>query len=415
MSAVCEAAVIGAGPYGLSIAAHLRARGVALRVFGRPMWSWRMEMPAGMHLKSEGFASNLYEPEGLFTLKSFCAGNDLPYRDWGVPVPLATMTAYGTAFQRRFVPELEERVVTAVRETREGFFLKFEDGGGCFARRVVVATGIGAYCHLPEALRQLPCELVTHSFGHHDLTPFKGRDVTILGAGSSALDLAGIMHGEGMSVRLVARRPNLQWAGKLLSEHRTRYQRLRYPMSGMAPGLRSRFYEDAPMLVRLLPRETRLKIFRTFLGPAGPWWMKDRVEREVPLLLGRSLRSAEPAGGRLRLVLDGTDGTREIVTDHVIAATGFKIDVRQLSFLGDNLRKRLSTVEGMPVLSAHFESNVRGLYFVGLASAPTFGPLMRFMLGAGFAARRVSAHVTRAAFKDHAAPYPGEPTRVRPA
>jgi FAD-dependent urate hydroxylase len=414
MSAVCEAAIIGAGPYGLSIAAHLRARGVGLRIFGRPMWSWRMEMPAGMHLKSEGFASSLSEPEGRFTLESFCAGNELPYRDWGMPVPLATMTACGMAFQRRFVPELEERIVTAVHETREGFFLKFEDGGGCSARRVIVATGIGAFAHLPEALRPLPRELVTHSFGHHDLAPFKGRDVTILGAGSSALDLAGLMRQEGLTIRLVARRPKLQWAGEPVPEQRSLYQRLRYPMSGMAPGLRSRFYEDAPDLVRLLPRATRHKIYRTFLGPAGPRWMKERVEREVPLLLGRNVRAAEPTGRRLRLVLEGAGGTHEIVTDHVIAATGFRIDVRQLAFLDDRLRERVRTVAGMPQLSANFESSVRGLYFVGLASAPTFGPLMRFMLGAGFAARRVASHVTKTALKERAA-FPGEPSRIRAA
>jgi len=373
-----------------------------------------MEMPDGMCLKSEGFASSLSDPERQLTLKSFCAEQNLPYRNWGLPVPLATMTSYGLTFQRRFVPELEERIVTSVRETQEGFFLKFEDGGGCFARRVVVATGIGAYAHLPELLRQLPRELVTHSFGHHALSPFKGRDVTILGAGSSALDLAGIMHQAGLNIRVVARKAKLQWAGEPVPEHRSLYQRLRYPMSGMAPGLRSRFYEDAPDIVRLLPRATRHQIFRTFLGPAGPWWMKDMVEREVPLLLGRDIRSAAPSGGRLRIILDGADGTQEIMTDHLIAATGFKIDVGRLGFLGDTLRDRIGAVNGMPTLSANFESSVRGLYFVGLASAPTFGPLMRFMLGSDFAARRVSAHVTRAALRERAS-LPREPSRVRAA
>jgi thioredoxin reductase len=414
MSAVCEVAVIGAGPYGLSIAAHLGARGIDFRAFGRPMWNWRMEMPEGMRLKSEGFASNLYEPEGAFTLEAYCAAHKLPYRAWGVPVPIETQCAYGVEFQKRFVPDLEDRVVTSLAETREGFFLHFEDGDGCFARRVVVATGIGAFQHLPEALRPLPRELARHSFGVHELRQFQGRDVTILGAGSSALDLAGILHERGISVRLVARKPKLQWAGEPLPEHRSLYQRIRYPMSGMAPGLRSRFYEDGPMLVRLLPRETRLGIFRSFLGPAGPWWMKGLVEREVPLMLGRTVKSAEPAGERLRLELDGPDGTHTVVTDHLIAATGFKIDVRRLAFLGGALRKRLRTTDGMPELSSHFEASVKGLYFVGLASAPTFGPLMRFMLGGGFAARRVSAHIAKEARKERTTSY-SETPQVRAA
>ncbi|HUK57665.1 MAG TPA: NAD(P)-binding domain-containing protein [Stellaceae bacterium] len=414
MSSTCEVAIIGAGPYGLSLAAHLRARGVSLRIFGRPMWSWRHEMPASMHLKSEGFASNLFEPEGQFTLASFCAANKVPYRAWGLPVALQTMCAYGIAFQLRCVPELEERMVVAVRGTREGFFLKFDDGGGCFARRVVVAAGIGAYVHMPDVLKPLSRAHVTHSYGHSDLAPFKGRDVTILGAGSSALDLAGLMHQEGIAVRLVARRPSLRWAGEPLPEHRSLYQRLRYPMSGMAPGVRSRIYEDAPDLVRLLPRTMRQHIYGTFLGPAGPWWMKKLVEREVPLVLGRSLRAAEPQGEKLRLVLEGAKGQEEILTDHLIAATGFRIDVRKLGFFDDTLREGIATAAGVPVLSAHFQSSVPGLYFVGLAAAPTFGPLMRFMLGAGFAARRVATHVTRAALRERTT-YPSEPTRVRTA
>ena len=54
--------VIGAGPYGLSIATHLRAQQLSFRIFGEPMASWRHHMPQGMSLKSEGFASDLYDP-----------------------------------------------------------------------------------------------------------------------------------------------------------------------------------------------------------------------------------------------------------------------------------------------------------------------------------------------------------------
>jgi hypothetical protein len=96
---------------------------------------------------------------------------------------------------------------------------------------------------------------------------------------------------------------------------------------------------------------------------------------------------------RLRLAGNGPVG--EVLTDHVIAATGFKIDVRRLPFLAETVGPALSVFEGAPVLSANFESSVRGLYFVGLPAAPTFGPLMRFMLGAGYTARRLSAHLAK--------------------
>ena len=83
-----DAAIIGAGPYGLSIAAHLRALGISFAIFGEPMLSWRNHMPSGMFLKSEGFASSLYDPKGSFTLRHYCAERGLPYRDIGLPVPV---------------------------------------------------------------------------------------------------------------------------------------------------------------------------------------------------------------------------------------------------------------------------------------------------------------------------------------
>ena len=83
---------------------------------------------------------------------------------------------------------------------------------------------------------------------------------------------------------------------------------------------------------------------------------------------------------------------REIVTEHVIAATGYKVDLERLKFLSPEIRSRLKTVQGAPMLSSTFESSVPGLYFAGVAAANSFGPVMRFAFGAGFAARRSLAN-----------------------
>src|SRR5437899_11310046 len=99
----CNVAIIGAGPYGLSIAAHLRARGIEFRIFGRPMDTWLTRMPKGMRLKSEGFASSLYDPDSEFTLGAYCQHHGLPYAHLGLPAPLETFPSYGLAFQRSFV------------------------------------------------------------------------------------------------------------------------------------------------------------------------------------------------------------------------------------------------------------------------------------------------------------------------
>ena len=115
MSTTTDVAIIGAGPYGLSLAAHLAAANVSVRVFGQPMQFWRTNMPEGMVLKSEGFASNLWHPDGALTLRDFCADRGLPYKDSGLPIPVETFCAYGEAFQKRFVPMLDERPVARTR------------------------------------------------------------------------------------------------------------------------------------------------------------------------------------------------------------------------------------------------------------------------------------------------------------
>jgi hypothetical protein len=393
MSVALPAVIVGAGPYGLSIAAHLRGRGVAFRIFGTPMESWRTRMPAGMFLKSEGFASNLYDPDSNFTLERFCAENRLTYGAQGVPVPLATMAAYGLAFQKRLVPELEQKQVLAIDTAPNGFLVRLEDGETLTARCVVLACGISYFQYLPGVLAQLHGELLSHSSEHHELGRFKDREVTVIGAGASALDLAGLLHEAGASVQLVARRRKISWTDPPVSLYRPLWERMRYPMSGMGPGLRAYVFEAAPMLFRHLPQRTRLDIVSSFLGPAPPWFMKDKVVGKVPLLLGRTIERVEALGGRIRLQLGGEGAEREILSDHVIAATGYKVDLRRLPFLGEKLRSRLLSVDDTPVLSANFEASLPGLYFAGLASANTFGPVMRFMIGADYTARRLSAHI----------------------
>src|ERR1700741_1522225 len=148
------------------------------------------------------------------------------------------------------------------------------------------------------------------------------------------------------------------------------------------------------MLFRYLPKEIRLRTIRTYLGPAGAWFTKDRLVGRVPLLLSHAPKFAEVRGGRVCLHLNGGGTQCELETDHVIAATGYRVDLRRLMFLGEKIQSALRSIENAPVLSQDFESSVPGLYFVGLASAHCFGPVMRFLFGAGYTARRLSEHLS---------------------
>ena len=390
---ILDVAIIGAGPYGLSIAAHLAKSGLSFRIFGSPMQSWRKHMPKGMHLKSEGFASNLYDPDHSFTLRDYCEEKKLPYSAIGLPVPLETFIAYGQEFQRRFVPMLEETEVNRVDCIDSGFELKTADGQTTRARRVVAATGITFFAYVPLPLASLPRQFVTHSSEHHEVSRFSGKRVAVLGAGASALDLAALLHEAGAEVELVARPTKIAFHSAP-REPRPLLQKLRNPRSGLGIGWRSRLYTDLPLLFRMFPEEFRLQVVRNHLGPAPGWFIRARVAGKLPMHLGATVESARVEGGVVRLHLTEQGGkSSELVADHLIAATGYKVSLSRLSFLDEPLRQQIRSIEDTPVLSRSFETSVRGLYMVGAASANSFGPLMRFAYGAGFTARRIAKHL----------------------
>jgi len=391
-----DIAIIGAGPYGLSLAAHLRNSGRSMRIFGAPMNSWSRHMPQGMHLKSEGFASDLYDPEAQFPLKAFCATRAIPYADVGLPVAIETFIAYGLEFQRRYVPEVENVQITSLTGSEGQFELTTATGESVRARQVVVAAGIVNFAYLPPALTAIPNTLITHSSQHSDLTGFKGRKVAVLGAGASAVDIAVLLQQAGADTALIARRPSIQFHEPPV-EPRPFLQRVKEPRSGLGLGWRSRMCTDIPLVFHALPESLRVRAVQSHLGPAPCWFTRDEVNGRLPMHLGVTLTGAESHQGRVRLALrEAGKDDRQVEVDHVIAATGYKPAVSRLTFIAEALRSNMRKVEESPILDRHFESSIPGLYFIGIAAANSFGPLLRFAYGAKFAAKRVAARLARA-------------------
>ena len=387
-------AIIGAGPYGLSIAAHLKGCGIPFRIFGEPMQSWREQMPMGMLLKSEGFASNICDPDDDFTLGRYCREARVPYEDVGEPVRLDTFVRYGLEFQRRKVPELERTYVTAVTRTPAGFSLTTSAGETLRSTHVIVAAGISHFCHIPAELRGHSPDLVTHSSAHTDPGRLKGRRVAIIGAGASAVDLAALMHEAGVDVTIVGRRSSIDFHEPTI-EPRSLLSRVRAPRSGLGLGWRSRLCTDVPLLFHALPAGFRARVVQRHLGPAPGWFMKDRVVGKIPMKLQTTVAGLSTVDGRRRelLLAQAGTGTEAMEVDHVIAATGYKALADRLPFLGKDLQSAIRTTDGAPALNRYFGSSVPGLYFVGLASAISFGPLARFAFGARFTAKRLTRHL----------------------
>ncbi|MGW0082625.1 FAD-dependent oxidoreductase [Streptomyces sp. NPDC003393] len=394
------AAVIGAGPYGLSTAAHLRARGIPVRVFGEPMVAWRDHMPAGMLLKSTPAASGIDCPQHGHTLADYCdaAGIERLVTDEDI-VPVETFVAYGEWFQRRLVPELERtRVVSVDRRPGDGFELKLDSGEQFTARAVVVATGLSGLAHLPAELAAAapdgptPTAAVSHSCQHHDLTRFAGKELIVVGAGQSALETAALASEAGARVRVVARgRGKVAFGAPPWDQPRLR------PESPFGRAWSLWALSHYPHPYRRLPARLRHHLARRVLGPLGAWWLRDRFEGTVPVVeVARILRAEARDDHAALTVRTLGSSTRELTADHIVAATGYRVDLAALGFLGHELRTEVAVSRGAPKLGAGYVSSVPGLYFTGLPAAASYGPVMRFVCGTEFASPRLARHLATA-------------------
>jgi FAD-dependent urate hydroxylase len=381
-----ETAIVGAGPYGLSIAAHLRAAGLPFEIFGTPLESWRSFMPEGMLLRSEPFASSLWDPKRNFTLKRFSAERKIYYQRARNPVSLTQFLDYAEWFRQGAVGEIHDVKVQRIRRNSHTFSLDLADGSSLEARRVILATGQMAFRYVPPEISDLPEPLCKHSTLLGDVKAYSGRDCTIIGGGQSALETAALLHEAGATVRVLARARQINWNGEPII-HRTLVDWIREPEAGLCAGWGCLAVSELPRVFRwLFPADKRRRYVATSFGPAGAWWLRERVEGKIDVLFRHQIQSAQDAGGRLRLVVKGPEGLKEVLTDHVIAATGFKIDLDRLDYLDPALKKNIAREDYAPALDASFETSVPGLFLVGAVSAPAFGPVMRFMFGAKHAA-----------------------------
>ena len=389
-----DVAIIGAGPYGISLGLTLRKLGIGYRVFGPAMKTWREGMPKGMDLKSEGYASTIYDPTGK-TLGTYCREIGHEFKPVAWPVPLKLFCEYGMDCHGRLGSTADPRSVQMVDSVNGHYRLTLDDGALVEAKRVVVAAGITHFAAMPEAFQGLPKELVSHSSVHHELNQFAGKDVLVIGAGASAIDTALLAAESGVNVTLVAR-GGIEWNIKR-NDPRSLYEKIRLPESCMGPGIRSCMYEKSPLMFKALPPELREKIAREFAGPSGGWSVHEKFDAMVPYLMDTRVSDLAEVDGRLmvRLSTGGKPAEQRIV-DHAICATGYHADVARLPFLSKPIRDRIATLHGSPVLDSGYQSTVENIFFVGKAAAVTFGPLMRFVCGTEYASKRLSRRLARA-------------------
>lgn len=382
--------VIGAGPYGLATAAHLRGAGIDVRIFGKPMDFWQNHMPKGMLLRSPHDGSDIADPNRALTLARFemAQGVTLPSR-----VPLEDFVQYGKWFQREALPELDIRSVSRLTRMGDTYRLTLEDGDNVEADNVVVATGIGSFAHYPSVFSEMSRQFVSHTSdtANVDLGRFSGKRVVVVGAGQSAIESAALLHEHGAGVEVIARQSQLRWLKNdtVVNWFNAKLNPLKAPGKIGPMGLD--WLIEHPRLFTLFPRRLQERLAYRAIRPAASGWLKPRA-KDLALTTGRVVVSARTERDHVHLKLD--DGSARCV-DHVLLGTGYRISISNYSFLDEGLLRHIRTDRGYPVLGSGFESSLSGLYFVGAPAAYSFGPLCRFVVGTRFAAHTLSLHAAR--------------------
>jgi FAD-dependent urate hydroxylase len=373
-----EVLIIGAGPFGLSISAYLTRFGIDHVIVGRTMNTWRAHSPVGMLMKSEPYASEIASPDGNYGVGDYCKTQGIPYNDRVGPITLELFLDYADWYIQKLVPHVTDNTVTELIAIDGGFRATFADREPVTARQVVVASGVIPYRYLPDELAGLDSSLVTHASDHGDLSEYKGRRVAVIGSGQSALETAALLNEGGADVQIIARGKALHWNNPN-PEHLSRIGHVIRPVRHLCEGWQCAFYNN-PSAWRRLPAGLRIRQSKKVLGPGGSWWLKDRVDGVIDTLTETHVRQATPEKDGVRLTLEGPKQS-SVTVDHVIAGTGYRVNIARLPFMSKALVDGIKTLNGHPLVSRVGATSVPGLYFCGAPTVLTIGPSSRFVAG----------------------------------
>lgn len=350
--------IIGAGPYGISVAAHAVAKKLSYKLFGYPMDFWKNRMPQNMFIRTPHDLVSFSDPRRELTIQNFASATNTKIVS---PLPRTVFVSYAFWFAEKsgitFTPEL---IQTLSRE--DGFYSVVTEGGERFdARNIVIATGIKDFKYIPDQFNVLPSTLVSHTLGFTSFEQFRNKEIVVYGSGQSAWEAAALLRQEKAKVHLVFRAKAPVYGGNRLQEV-------------VLKGIGNMFYQ--------LPGIFKKKLWQIASATVPiAHFLKSYVEGKVPQMNGVSIVQADEVDGKVRLKLSSG---MEMEADHVIVASGFKINMNRLSFLDSWLLSEIEREEGLeqfPKLNKNFESSSKGLYFAGPLSSRSHGPTFQFILG----------------------------------
>jgi cation diffusion facilitator CzcD-associated flavoprotein CzcO len=374
--------IIGAGPFGLALARYARQRGIDHVLLGRPMEFWKSNMPSGMLLRS---ACDWHlDPFGTHTIEKYLAAEGLAPKDVE-PLSLSFYLGYADWFRRESGLDVVPRFVQRLDcfEGADYSFRAWLDGGESIeARHVVIAPGFRHFKHVPEEVAALlPSGRYTHTCDCVNLEPLRGKRCLIVGGRQSAFEWAALLAERGAArVHVSHRHPSPAFA-------EADWSWVTPLVDGMEknPGwFRRLSLPKKEELNHRLWAEGRLKV--------EPW-LEGRVDKEN-ISIWPETRVVSCGAGAERELEVGLDNGETLAVDHVILATGYKVDIGRVPFLNrGNILARLAVSDGHPELDDRFQTNVPGLFITSMPATRDFGPFLAFTVSARASAKVIGGAV----------------------
>ncbi|MEH6937517.1 NAD(P)-binding domain-containing protein [Bacillus sp. JJ664] len=349
--------IIGSGPFGISLAAHAVSSNLDYKLFGYPMDFWKNTMPQDMFIRTPHEFVSFSDAKNELTVQQFSYETGV---ELVTPLPRPIFVEYANWFSEKAGIEFTTELITNVEKKDEFFEVTSESGDLYLTKNVIVATGVEHYKYLPEFLIKFPTHLVSHTSGYTDFSKFKGKKVVVLGSGQSAWEAAGLLYRDGADVELIYRKEGPNYAGSRENEIALR---------------------DLGDIFFNLSLEEKKEGWGQSPGSVAHF-LKPYVEGLVPQIGEVSIEQIKQISDE-DLLISLSNGLEKTV-NHVIAATGFRINIEKAPFFDQELISMIEREEDykqFPKLNDSFESSIPGLYFAGPLSSHSHGPTFRFILG----------------------------------
>ena len=365
--------IIGAGPFGLALAAQAKHDQIDHLIVGKAMDFWRRNMPRGMFLRS---ACDWHlDPLNIDTIESYLQTQNKTAKDVE-PLSLDFYLTYADWFQKRKQIEPLPLHIERLDRIDEHFVATTSDDQLITADQVVLAPGFKHFTHVPDELKtKLGQYRFRHTCEFVDLEEAKGKRYLIIGGRQSAFEWAALLLEAGASQVHLSHRhaspafsiADWSWVNPMVEQ-----------IAADPNWFRRLSPDEREEINHRLWAEGRLKV--------EPW-LESRLADERVRVWPQTELSSCVANGDLTVTLSNGE---TFAVDEVVLATGYKVKIEQLPLLASgNLLANLETKNGFPVLDDHFETSVPGLFITSMPAAQDFGPFFGFTISVRTSAKLI--------------------------